>query len=74
MPPAPSSTDLFQLGSSWAAKYLPAVAAMSPGVSVLLSRWKGSLWPHQMAMDGWWPSRSTSSRAWRWACLRMLRA
>ena len=25
----------------------------------------GSLWAHHMAIDGWWPSRSTASRAWR---------
>ncbi len=34
------------------------------------SRAKGSLWPHQMATDGWWPRISTALRAWRTACLR----
>ena len=34
----------------------------------------GSLWPHQMATDGWWPSRRTAASAWRTACLRTLRA
>ena len=30
----------------------------------------GSLCAHQMAMEGWWPSRSTASSAWRMAWRR----
>ena len=49
----------------------PATGPTSPG-----RRRRGTARraPHHTATDGWWPSRSTASRAWRMACLRMLRA
>ena len=72
-----SSTVLFQVGSSWAAAALNArrrSALRSPHVDGSFSMAIGSLCPHQMAIDGWWPSRSTAAVAWRTACLRMPRA
>ena len=34
----------------------------------------GSSWAHHCTIDGWWPSESTASRAWRTASLRIWRA
>ena len=72
-----SSTVLFQVGSSWPARLRPTPALdrrVGHLGAVVTSRASGSLCPHQMAIDGWWPSRSTALRAWRTACLRTQRA
>ena len=72
-----SSTVLFQVGSSCAASACTRHAAQrlgSPHIVGSISIAIGSLCPHQIAIDGWWPSRSTAAVAWRTACLRMPRA
>ena len=60
-----SSTVLFQVGSSCAAAALHGHAAQrpcgSPHIAGSFSMAIGSLWPHQIAIDGWWPSRSTAA-------------
>ena len=59
-----SSTVLFQVGSSWAARARSPMrrrAFGSPHIAGSFSMAIGSLWPHQMAIDGWWPSSSTAA-------------
>jgi hypothetical protein len=73
---ARSRMDRLNVGSSIATrKRAPTLASSigSCGTSVL-SMAIGSLWPHQMATDGWWPSRRTAASACRTACLRTLLA
>ena len=67
-----SSTLLFHDGSCWLRTCLAAEAPMAALRSS--STGSGSLCAHQVMIDGWWPSRSTASRAWRTACLRIVRA
>ncbi len=63
---------LFHVGSSWRGQRTAGrrTGARSAIVAGSTSTASGSLWPHHTAIDGWWPSRSTASRAWRTACLR----
>ena len=66
---------LFHVGSSWPTSELRAANGRRiDGRRGSTSSASGSLCPHHTAIDGWWPSRSTASRPWRTACLRMLRA
>ena len=69
-----SRIDRFQLGSSWPETNSMAVRLEATGSPGRTSRVRGSLCPHQIATDGWWPSRSTASAAWRVACLPTERA
>ena len=72
-----SSTVLFQVGSSWATAAFSAMrrsAFGSPHIAGSFSMAIGSLWPHQIAIDGWWPSRSTAAVACGTACFRTPRA
>ena len=72
-----SSTVLFHVGQLLRGERPTAIrrsALGSPHMAGSFSIAIGSLWPHQMATDGWWPRRSTAAAAWRTACLRMPRA
>ena len=67
-----SSTDLFHVGSCCTTNRRRRLARRS--VSTCGASAIGSSWAHHCTMDGWWPSESTASRAWRTASLRIWRA
>ena len=67
-----SSTDLFHDGSCWATNRRSRRERRS--VSTCGASATGSSWAHHWTIDGWWPSESTASRAWRTASRRIWRA
>ena len=71
---ARSSTLRLNVGSCCPTAYLNANLFGFMAADCSTSTATGTLWPHQITIDGWCPSRSTAFRACRIACLRTLRA